>query len=54
MTPSDVLGMGDGFEVRRVHARRGTTQMIQFESVRDRADESLIGDPMPIATVAIN
>jgi hypothetical protein len=38
--------MGHRFKMTRSHAQRVTAKMVDLQSLRDRADEHLIGEPV--------
>ncbi len=43
ITPCDIYGMRDFFQVHRIHAATVATEMIQFKTFTDRPNEKFIG-----------
>jgi hypothetical protein len=42
----DVFGVSDGFQVRRVHAPVDAAEMVELETVRNRADGEEVRKPV--------
>src|SRR5262245_26695955 len=46
LAPHEVLATGDRFQVRRIDAGATTAEVVDLESVGNRADEILVGETM--------